>query len=211
MAAAPEADSKQRQNLALVFGLAGELDQAAAIARIDLGEDAVRSNLAYYETLKAMPPVLRVRAIMGTRTQPSLPPRKPPYVATDDDTPAPEATSPAPAGAAPKPAPVKPSRTASMPPPKPVAAPVEVVKSEPAPNDDNGTVENADVTTHLIVAPQPTETESADDAPATSAEGPTTEEPAHSETAEPSQEDPSAEVPSPVAEPAHAPQPKPAG
>ncbi len=177
MAAAADADSKQRQNLALVFGLAGELDQAAAIARIDLTEDAVRSNLSYYETLKAMPPVLRVRAIMGAHTQPPLPPRKPQYVATIDDTPAPEAASPAPTNAPPKPAPAKPSRTAAVA-PKPVVKP-----AEPAP-EENGVVENADVTTHLIVAPQPVETE----VPEKQAE-----EPAHSETAEQPKDEPVAE------------------
>ena len=191
MAAAADADSKQRQNLALVFGLAGELDQAAAIARIDLTEDAVRSNLAYYETLKAMPPVLRVRAIMGAHTQPPLPPRKPQYVATVDETPAPEAASPAPMNATPKPVPAKPTRTASVA-PKPVVKP-----AEPAP-EENGIVENADVTTHLIVAPQPVETE----VPEKQAE-----EPANSETAEQPKDEPAAEAP----EPAQAPEPKPAG
>jgi Flp pilus assembly protein TadD len=210
MAAAPDADSKQRQNLALVFGLAGELDQAAAIARIDLAEDAVRSNLAYYETLKAMPPVFRVRAIMGVHSQPPLPPRKPEYAATVDETPAPEASSPAPTNAAPKPAPVKPSRTASVA-PKQVAKPVEIVKTEPAPEQENGVVEDADVTTHLIVAPQPTETKAADDVPAPSAESAARAEAAHSESAEQPKDEPAAEAPSPLAEPAQAPPPKPAG
>ena len=77
VAAAADADSRQRQNLALVFGLAGEFDQAAAVGRMDLGESAVRNNLAYIETLRGLPPVMRVQAIMGAQTQPPVPPRKP--------------------------------------------------------------------------------------------------------------------------------------
>ena len=212
MAAAADADSKQRQNLALVFGLAGELDQAAAIARIDLGEDAVRSNLAYYETLKAMPPVLRVRAIMGVRTQPPLPPHKPQYVAAVEKVPVPETPNPAPADAIPpplKPASAKPPRTAS------IALAKLTPKAEPAP-DENGLVENADVTIHLIVAPEAVktaDTAKSDDEPppATSAESSEGEEPARSETAEQPNEEPIADAPSPTAEPAQAPRPTPAG
>ena len=108
MAAAPDAAARQRQNLALVFGLAGERDQAAAVARIDLGDEAVRSNLSYYETLRALPPVLRVRAIMGAHdAEPPLPPRKPELAAAD--VPAPVA-APAPA-ATPQPSKHTPAKT----------------------------------------------------------------------------------------------------
>jgi Flp pilus assembly protein TadD len=113
MAAEPDASAKQRQNLALVFGLAGEMDQAAAVARIDLGEEAVRSNLAYYETLRAMPPVERMRAIMGASAQPPLPPRKPEMAAIEERTPAAAPEKPAAPAAAPRPKRTsKPSRTA---------------------------------------------------------------------------------------------------
>ena len=37
-----------RQNLALFHGIAGNMDEAEAIARMDLGEDDVRNNLAFY-------------------------------------------------------------------------------------------------------------------------------------------------------------------
>lgn len=77
LAAAPGATPRQRQNLALVFGISGDLDQAAALSRLDLGETAVQNNLAYFETLKGLSPVMRVRAIMGAQTQPPLPDRKP--------------------------------------------------------------------------------------------------------------------------------------
>jgi len=154
MAAAPDAKARQRQNLALVFGLAGEPDQAAAIARIDLGDEAVRSNLAYYETLKALPPVLRVRAIMGAHnTEPPLPPRKPESIA--DTSAAPESPPPPAPTAAPeprKPIPVKPSRTAES--AAPVARPIEAKVVAP-PERPAAVVENAEVTTHIIVTPRP--------------------------------------------------------
>ncbi len=54
IAADPLATVRNRQNLALVYGLAGQPAKAARIARMDLGEAAVRNNLAYYETLRAL-------------------------------------------------------------------------------------------------------------------------------------------------------------
>jgi Flp pilus assembly protein TadD len=65
MAASGTADARQRQNLALVFGLAGDVDQARAVSKIDLNEEAVRNNLAYYETLRGLTPLLRMRAMLG--------------------------------------------------------------------------------------------------------------------------------------------------
>jgi Flp pilus assembly protein TadD len=50
----PRADARHRLNLALVYGLAGEGAAAAEIARIDLDEESVRRNLAYYRTLRAL-------------------------------------------------------------------------------------------------------------------------------------------------------------
>jgi len=55
--------ARARQNLALVYGLSGDATQAARVARIDLDESAVRSNLAYYETLRAMGGRQRLAAI----------------------------------------------------------------------------------------------------------------------------------------------------
>lgn len=54
---------RARQNLALVYGLSGDPAQAARLARVDLDENAVRSNLAYYETLRAMGGKQRLAAI----------------------------------------------------------------------------------------------------------------------------------------------------
>jgi Flp pilus assembly protein TadD len=50
----PAATVRNRQNLALVYGLAGDLEAAARVARMDLDENAVRSNLAYYTVLREM-------------------------------------------------------------------------------------------------------------------------------------------------------------
>jgi len=55
LAFGPAATARLRQNLALAYGLAGEMDNAARVARIDLDEAAVRHNLNYYSTLRAMP------------------------------------------------------------------------------------------------------------------------------------------------------------
>ena len=50
----PDATAQHRQNLALAFGLAGRVEDAARVGRMDLNEAAVRSNLAYYATLRAI-------------------------------------------------------------------------------------------------------------------------------------------------------------
>jgi Flp pilus assembly protein TadD len=63
VAADPHATARHRLNLALVLGLAGRLQDAAQVARIDLDERAVRSNLVYYMTLRALPPADRAEAI----------------------------------------------------------------------------------------------------------------------------------------------------
>ncbi len=51
VAAAPDATAEHRQNLALAFGVAGMLEDAARVARVDLDEQAVQNNLAYYAVL----------------------------------------------------------------------------------------------------------------------------------------------------------------
>lgn len=50
----PRATRRHRMNLALAYGLAGDSDAAARVASVDLDEAAVRNNLAYYQTLRAM-------------------------------------------------------------------------------------------------------------------------------------------------------------
>lgn len=48
LARAPDATPLHRQNLALAYGLAGQVEQAARLSRMDLDEPAVQQNLAYY-------------------------------------------------------------------------------------------------------------------------------------------------------------------
>ena len=65
VASDPKAPRRYHLNLALVYGLAGNAEKAASIARIALDEDAVRHNLAYYAMLRALDDKARVAAIMG--------------------------------------------------------------------------------------------------------------------------------------------------
>lgn len=67
-AALPKSTSRNRLNLALAYGLAGDNERAAQIARVDLDEASVRSNLAYYETLRAMRDKASVLKAIGTHT-----------------------------------------------------------------------------------------------------------------------------------------------
>ncbi len=61
----PGASARNRQNLALVYGLSGDNVHAASVARRDLDEQAVRSNLAYYALLRSLDDVGRTAAILG--------------------------------------------------------------------------------------------------------------------------------------------------
>jgi Flp pilus assembly protein TadD len=65
----PNATPRQRQNLALIYGLAGNRDKAAAVARLDLDEISVRRNLAFYETLRAMGDPRKVAEAVGLRAR----------------------------------------------------------------------------------------------------------------------------------------------
>lgn len=53
-AANPRAKARNRLNLALAYGIAGEMDAAAETARIDLDERSVQQNLTFYATLRAL-------------------------------------------------------------------------------------------------------------------------------------------------------------
>lgn len=64
VASGANATARDRLNLALVLGLAGHMEEAAQVARIDLGDRAVRNNLAYYAELRAMSPSARATAIL---------------------------------------------------------------------------------------------------------------------------------------------------
>lgn len=59
--------AKLRQNLALVYGLAGRLHDAATVLRIDLDAASVRNNLAYYEMLGGLSAEQRRETVLGAR------------------------------------------------------------------------------------------------------------------------------------------------
>lgn len=79
LVARPGATVRYRQNLALVYGLAGDNDHAASIARGDLDEAAIRNNLAYYTLLRSLDDVGRTAAILGADVRAS---KAPPPTAT---------------------------------------------------------------------------------------------------------------------------------
>jgi cell division septation protein DedD len=65
----PEASRRTRQNLALVYGLQGDLSAAHRIGRIDLSEDELRDNLAYIASVRALrDPKLKAGAIAPLAT-----------------------------------------------------------------------------------------------------------------------------------------------
>lgn len=63
IAMAPSGTAQERQTLALIYGLDGSVTEAARLGRIDLDEAAVEHNLAYYRTLRELPPEARDRAV----------------------------------------------------------------------------------------------------------------------------------------------------
>jgi Flp pilus assembly protein TadD len=50
----PGANARNRQNLALAYGLSGDLVAAERVSRLDLDEEAVQNNLAYFAALAAV-------------------------------------------------------------------------------------------------------------------------------------------------------------
>jgi Flp pilus assembly protein TadD len=69
IALAPGASPRERQTLALIYGLAGNRAEAARIGRLDLDPQAVEHNLAYYDSLRRLSPQARSRAIRSLSTQ----------------------------------------------------------------------------------------------------------------------------------------------
>jgi Flp pilus assembly protein TadD len=47
------ATSKLRQNLALIYGLKGDRDEALALGRVDLDEAAAQANLQFFDYVRA--------------------------------------------------------------------------------------------------------------------------------------------------------------
>jgi Flp pilus assembly protein TadD len=65
LAMAPTSSPRERQTLALIYGLRGNVTEAARLGRIDLDDVAVEHNLAYYQSLRELSPEARSRAILS--------------------------------------------------------------------------------------------------------------------------------------------------
>lgn len=65
IALAPNATPHERQTLALIYGLEGDEKAARDLARRDLDAVAADHNLAFYDTLRRLPPDARSRAILS--------------------------------------------------------------------------------------------------------------------------------------------------
>ena len=68
IALAPSGSAQERQTLALIYGLRGSVAEAERLNRIDLDDAAVAHNLAYYATLREIPPEARTRALLSAGT-----------------------------------------------------------------------------------------------------------------------------------------------
>lgn len=65
LADAPQASASERQTMSLLYGLEGDRVAAARLARVDLDEASVEHNLAYFDSLRALSPQARNRAILS--------------------------------------------------------------------------------------------------------------------------------------------------
>ncbi len=70
LATAVTSSPRERQTLALIYGLQGDRRAAEQMARLDLDPESARRNLAYYDGLRRLSPEARQRAILslGTRS-----------------------------------------------------------------------------------------------------------------------------------------------
>ncbi len=64
----PGARAQNRQNLALAYGLAGDLASAERISRLDLDEESVQSNLAFFAALAAIDDRRKRAAALGAHS-----------------------------------------------------------------------------------------------------------------------------------------------
>jgi Flp pilus assembly protein TadD len=68
LAMASSSSPRERQTLALIYGLRGNVAEAARLGRIDLDDASVEHNLAYYQTLRELSSEARSRAILSRGT-----------------------------------------------------------------------------------------------------------------------------------------------
>ncbi|MBV9824460.1 MAG: tetratricopeptide repeat protein [Alphaproteobacteria bacterium] len=69
IATAPGSSARDRQTLALIYGLQGNRPAAEHFARIDLNPQGVARNLAFYDNLRRLTPAARQRAIQTLTLQ----------------------------------------------------------------------------------------------------------------------------------------------
>jgi len=69
IASGPASTPRDRQTLALIYGLAGNRVAAEQMAKIDLDPQGVSRNLAYYDSLRRLTPEGRQRAIQSMTVQ----------------------------------------------------------------------------------------------------------------------------------------------
>lgn len=65
IALSSSATARERQTLALIYGLKGDQTLAMQFARMDLDAAAANHNLAFYDSLRRLPPDARSRAILS--------------------------------------------------------------------------------------------------------------------------------------------------
>jgi Flp pilus assembly protein TadD len=64
LALRPGATARDRQNLALVYGLSGDMARAKKFSRLDMDSREVERNLSYYAALRSIAdPILRVKSV----------------------------------------------------------------------------------------------------------------------------------------------------
>ena len=73
LAMARTASPHERQTLALIYGLEGNVAEAGRLGRIDLDDTSVGHNLVYYQTLRELSPEARSRAILSVRPSRAVP------------------------------------------------------------------------------------------------------------------------------------------
>jgi Flp pilus assembly protein TadD len=77
LADGPESSRRTRQNLALVYGLQGDLAAAERLSRVDLGGHDLRENLAFFATVRGLEdPVVKAAALAPSPGDEPRPPRR---------------------------------------------------------------------------------------------------------------------------------------
>lgn len=71
IAMAPAGSPRERQTLALIYGLQGDRGQAERMAKLDLDPQSVQRNIAFYDTLRRLSPEARARAIQSLTANPN--------------------------------------------------------------------------------------------------------------------------------------------